>query len=1242
MIPPTPHGKLVSSQSILRSAARRLQPAKWAGDGHGTCDNWLEQACDVVEKIWCSVGLVVERSLLSAARGVRIESLGTFALDAKGRAWFFLAADFAARHRLLKYDACSGGMLAGGSVNTRLNVARLAATAGSTRPDAERVVEAVLRTLHQRLASGKSVVLSFHNVADFTCTPHGQATMKFLSGFRQKQKKLAANAIHARTGVARISASPTPWGALAPTRSTRELRNKAAFPSPGTIATDDSGRHAPGAWQDKPVGGQRRPASSCSAGTARPSHSGNAGRPETTHGNRAAQRSSRSENCSTSSCDNSHVASSNGRIDATEPPAREPWAGSISPRCHHTDKNARHLAPSVSSSRISPRSFQKQCKSYQRKGSGGGNSDNGDGNGDGDETRTSTQENACRKRPQSVWVRQPTKHAARPTFLPGRKGNVEEERLSDLLCRRTLAQAGQEGIDRLVEILRLACVSTVGGDRVDNSNGAIGDGRLSGRELLLALRDVSTTLESAELAETTKIFQRQPDGCVSLPALLAKIRVNYRSKERVAGDSYGNEGKKSVRCLCRSEGDKGNEAAPMHRSTACPAAGMAGALMCAVSEAPAIQNGELTPAPCGLTRHQEKYGVGNAALSTPRLSESSTIARILRTQRQTSEGREKGGEESHEKDIVDSSPVGGRSVSAASTAQAAVATSIALPRQDRRQCWVAENRKGGGDAGCSRKIDVAGKSPADDIADLAGIVFDPPCSLERLLHVLQASKVSERPTMSSAALGARLRQLRPGLDKAKAKQLAAAGCRYPEKEARCWPMKKLHSLLERRFGRRKAGSNNSSGENATTVLGAFAQSCNSGTDIDEIIKAPSSMPTTGTTGSTVSPAALPPFPCAAVRRVRRKLFASGEGLNGLRTALFSAGCRSGHRCSGGGGRGIERGSLSKDELRRALTIACGTGSTPPTAKDVDDLFTLCSDQFSAGERGGKVKAETVFRELRGELSPFREKVVRQFFREIFGSGENNNSGSDNNRMDRSSDGMRGDTAGLGGWCSFVGPGSGNVGKHAPSAACPDGGVHESDAEGGRTPGQGISIDQFLEYYRGVSAGIESDDDFEAAVRAPRPQQRTAVVRCDQGGFDCNATTTRLVERRGRSRAAGQATSPSSHWGANDLTGKEGAPPGAGSSAHQTKRKTTKSLRRQIVPFGGKNRSNRRNAAAVRVQAVFRGHKGRSIAAGEGRKRARLAAADREAEEELRRPRAAASRRSGGRILRPKVASTYGF
>lgn len=82
---------------------------------------------------------------------------------------------------------------------------------------------------------------------------------------------------------------------------------------------------------------------------------------------------------------------------------------------------------------------------------------------------------------------------------------------------------------------------------------------------------------------------------------------------------------------------------------------------------------------------------------------------------------------------------------------------------------------------------------------------------------------------------------------------------------------------------------------------------------------------------------------------------------------------------------------SQDELKRALISAGGWESLPPTAKDVDDTFTLFSSQTSAGVGGGKVEVATVLRGLRGlrgHPTPCRAKVVRDVFRRVlkFSSG----------------------------------------------------------------------------------------------------------------------------------------------------------------------------------------------------------------------------------------------------------------
>lgn len=72
-----------------------------------------------------------------------------------------------------------------------------------------------------------------------------------------------------------------------------------------------------------------------------------------------------------------------------------------------------------------------------------------------------------------------------------------------------------------------------------------------------------------------------------------------------------------------------------------------------------------------------------------------------------------------------------------------------------------------------------------------------------------------------------------------------------------------------------------------------------------------------------------------------------------------------------------------------------------------------------------------------------------------------------------------------------------------------------------------------------------------------------------------------------------------------------------------------------------SRSKGRSMAALGLQRVFRGHRGRESAAAECRKRARLRMMKREEMGDSGRP-VATSQRLHGRIPRPKLPSTYGF
>lgn len=124
---------------------------------------------------------------------------------------------------------------------------------------------------------------------------------------------------------------------------------------------------------------------------------------------------------------------------------------------------------------------------------------------------------------------------------------------------------------------------------------------------------------------------------------------------------------------------------------------------------------------------------------------------------------------------------------------------------------------------------------------------------------------------------------------------------------------------------------------------------------------------------------------------------------------------------------------------------------------------------------------------------------------------------------------------------------------------------------------------------------------------------------------------------------GQATSDGVHGQQQQGRVSASGQPAAAAAIYRTEANpaSTEALRSgKRVGFSGVA-AHDRQAAAMRVQSLFRGHKGRSRAAAEGRKRARHLAAEREAREERQRPSAACWRR-GGRISRPKGPSTYGF
>lgn len=724
MVSPTPSDEHVPSKDILRCAARRLQQAASGGAGGAGENNGREGMCHVVSKVWGSVGLVIENSLLSAARGVRIESVGTFTLDAKGCAGFFLAADFARRFRLVKYDICSGGCLAGGAVNTRLNVAKVAATAGGPRPEAERVVDAVLRALQQRLAAGRSVTLSFHPVAEFSCTS-GRATMRFLRSFRAKEKKAAVNATRARAGVTKTKATPTPWGTAAAT--TALVR--------GTVRPTTTTR-------SKSAG--RRPHSA----SPRPKHLPSTDRPETSqlHGDRKSSSAASASDNGNSTARGTSLATSHDRR-TTAKGARMGATLETPPRVGLNNPRR----PTTASSCVSSRFFPDAPSAERGKNA----SSNGIGNAfdqcghDDDELQTDTQEEMGLENLEVGTVRRNSiiSRVASPTS--SHRSDMDhgnrETFLSGLLRRKTLAQAGDEGLRRLIEILRLTHVTS-------DSGGGGGGERLSGRDLLVALRDVGTKLTSAELAATTNVFRRQSDGRISLSVFLAGMAMGRGETPFQQGAPSIREEEIRLSSVDAREKEVG-PAAPVLSGGAVARRHSSGLPWESSScrDVPAQQQAISTAS--ASWAGSVKDTAAQSALSSPRLSESSTVDKLLRRERlgqdhapsresrRACHQKQTGGERKANGGGHDEQGSSPKKVLMERSSTVACSTT---PHRVRRKCWGVETASSRGGLDVVHGSAVVG----DAIADLARIVYNPPSSLEKLIHVLQASKVSRWPQES--------------------------------------------------------------------------------------------------------------------------------------------------------------------------------------------------------------------------------------------------------------------------------------------------------------------------------------------------------------------------------------------------------------------------------------------------------------------------------------------------------------
>lgn len=694
------HGKRqpATSGDILWGAARRLTASKFrATDGNEACGSVekkiLARNLDNVNKIWRAVALVIESSLLSsAARGVRIESLGTFALDAKDRERFFLASEFVARHRLLKYDACTGGSLAGGSVNTKLNISRVAAAAGSPRPEAERVLDAVLRSLRQCLASGRSVTLSFHPVAEFSCAPSRQSRMRYLPGFRARKKAVAAAVTRGRVGVGRAKSKPTPWTAGSNNnRDTSAAVATAAAASAGesrkTTRTTTTVANSRVDVRSPPVAGQfqARETAAAAVGTGRPLS--------------ASVSASETDRIVSDRPKGSHGGAGSGALGANIDSGAD---GSTLRAAAESAVGAATTQPS--SAWESPRTSRHNMENV---------------------ARLTTAYGSCASLGSEVFSGDPQHARCLKSFGPGDNGRKdaaavyrcdghghlpEEEWLASLLRQQTIAQTGGEGLRRLTRTLRLTHADVR--DR---------DGRLSGRSLLQALRDVGVALTSGELAEMASVFRRQRDGRVSLHVLLAAIECDLCSTPSVEQTPELSPAR--VRGW-REEERRGGSPCGIRRTRDSKVRGGMPRQECSPTPSSGQRSDALSDPPCNTSKDPQ-----DGAELLARGGERNEPQGRRDVEKRYGDGSRQDKFRSRHGHGRPSSSPHDNIVDKTMGLQVGVPAMSQLPRE----CWHSSSGEG------ERKDKASSEERA--IAELATIVYHPPRSLEGLIHVLQASKV---------------------------------------------------------------------------------------------------------------------------------------------------------------------------------------------------------------------------------------------------------------------------------------------------------------------------------------------------------------------------------------------------------------------------------------------------------------------------------------------------------------------